>query len=312
MSSTLQIRQPFIRRLLQYLKERFPLVQHGIIIAIFSFSAIAYSRISSGKSGFIPGSTFVIGFLMAFTLFLLLRLLDEIKDFEDDSKYRQYLPLPRGLIRLYEIQGMIGAVLIVQVGLILVFQPRMLLFYLLVMGYMFLMTKEFFAPAWLRRHPIIYVVSHMMIIPFVDMYSSGLDWLLGGTGMHWGLAWFFAVSFFNGIVLEFGRKMRTPETEEPGVVSYTGLYGTKGGPLIWMGLLFTTLLLAMGAAHYAGFSRYVWVFLTVLCLVLMLPAMLFIIRPTKARSKWIEHASGIWTAMMYLTLGAAPMVEQIW
>ncbi len=309
--SVIDVQHPFYMRLWQYFRERFPLVKHGIAIGMFSFSAISYSRLSSGKSLFVSLPVYLTGFLMAFTFFLLLRLLDEVKDYEDDMKFRKYLPVPRGLIRLEEIRVLIGVVLIIQGMLIFFIQQEMLLFYLLLMGYLFLMSKEFFSRSWLRKHHLMYVISHMMIIPFVDMYSSGLDWVLDNTGMHTGLLWFFAVSFFNGIVLEFGRKMRTPEKEEPGVLSYTGLYGIRGGPLVWIALLGLTTALAIGAARYAGYATGLQIVFGGLGFLLMLPAFLFIIHPTEIRSKMIENASGIWTVMMYLLLGAAPMIERM-
>ena len=48
----------------------------------------------------------------------------------------------------------------------------------------------------------------------IDLYSSGLDWKLDNAEPHLGLLFFFAVSYMNGLVLEFGRKIRTPEKEE--------------------------------------------------------------------------------------------------
>ncbi len=57
----------------------------------------------------------------------------------------------------------------------------------------------------------------MLIIPLVDVYASGLDWLLEGTDAPRGLLFFFAVSFMNGVVLEIGRKIRTPDQEKKGV-----------------------------------------------------------------------------------------------
>jgi 4-hydroxybenzoate polyprenyltransferase len=45
-------------------------------------------------------------------------------------------------------------------------------------------------------------------------------------------AWngFFWVSFFNGTVLEIGRKIRAPQDEEAGVETYSFLWG-RGGAL---------------------------------------------------------------------------------
>ncbi len=92
-------------RLLTYQKERFPIVLNGIVIAVFTFSAISYSRICSGKSGFVDLSQFAYGYVLTFSIFLLVRILDEFKDKEDDAKYRKNLPVPRGLIKLRTLRN---------------------------------------------------------------------------------------------------------------------------------------------------------------------------------------------------------------
>ena len=38
-----------------------------------------------------------------------------------------------------------------------------------------------------------------------------------------GLFWFLIVSFFNGVVVEIGRKIRAREDEEEGVETYSSL-----------------------------------------------------------------------------------------
>ena len=96
------------------------------------------------------------------------------------------------------------------------------------------MRVEFFVPKWLKRNHMVYILSHMMIIPLVDLYSSGLDWELDNDVPHAGLAWFFVLSYMNGLVLEVGRKIKTPETEEEGVLSYTKYFGTRSAVLIWL------------------------------------------------------------------------------
>ena len=297
------------KRFLIYQKERFPIVAHGLMITAFTFSAVSYSRLCRGQEGFINGIDFLIGIFASITLFFLVRVFDEFKDKEDDAKYRKYLPVPRGLISLKELK-IIGIVVgVIQLAVITIFQLKMLYLYVLVIGYLMLMGVEFFVPKWLKKRQIIYITSHMLIIPLIDVYSSGLDWLLGNDNPHWGLAWFFAVSYMNGLVLEFGRKIRTPESEEEGVVSYTGMYGTKGGVYAWLGLMFVTMLLAMGAAHYAGFSWLAYVVFGSVFGLNSIPGWKFINNPTVKMSKYIEYASALWTALMYLALGGIPMLK---
>lgn len=299
----------FIKRFLIYQKERFPFIAHGALITAFTFSAVAYSRICRKQTGFIPWGDFLIGIFATITLFFLVRIFDEFKDQEDDKKYRSYLPVPRGLISLQELKVTGWVVGIIQVLGIALLQWKMLYLYTIVLAYLGLMGVEFFVPQWLKQRQILYITSHMVIIPLIDIYASGLDWLLGGGSPHQGLLWFFAVSYANGLVLEFGRKIRTSDTEEEGVVSYTGLYGVKGGTLIWIILMFVTMLLAIGASFYAGYSQWA-LFVLGACFVLCsLPGWLFLQKPTVKKSKYIEYTSALWTILMYLSLGALPMLK---
>lgn len=302
---------PFFRRFLIYQKERFPFLAHGVMIAAFTFSAVSYSRMCRGEKGFISISDFLIGVFATVTLFFLVRIFDEFKDKEDDAKYRSYLPVPRGLISLKELRTIGWIVGLLQIAVIAIFQLQMLYLYGIVLGYLLLMGVEFFVPKWLKERQILYITSHMVIIPLIDIYASGLDWLLDGAHAHWGLAWFFAVSYMNGLVLEFGRKIRTPESEEEGVVSYTKLYGTKGGVIAWLLLMLATLALAIGATQYSHYGITAIIVLVSFYVVCAIPGISFIQSPTVKKSKFIEYASAIWTALMYLSLGGIPMLNEL-
>ncbi len=301
----------FVHRFYIYQKERFPFLAHGVLISSFTFSAISYSRICRGASGFIPWGDFIIGIFATVTLFFLVRVFDEFKDQEDDKKYRPYLPVPRGLISLQELKVVGWVVGLAQVAVIGIFQLNMLYLYVIVLAYLALMGVEFFVPTWLKQRQLIYVASHMVIIPLIDIYASGLDWLLDGAQPHLGLLWFFAVSYSNGLVIEFGRKIRTPEMEEKGVVSYTGMYGTRGGTAAWIGLMFVTMSLAIGASFYAGYGWVAPVTFGLFFVLFSLPGWLFIHRPTPRKTKLIEYSSAAWTALMYFSLGAIPMIKSL-
>ena len=299
------------KRLLTYQKERFPLILNGIVIAVFTFSAISYSRICSGKTGFVDYKDYLFGFLVTLSLFLMVRIFDEFKDKEDDAKYRKYLPVPRGLIKLKTLKTIGIIVIAFQLAIVLIFQLDMLYLYLIAMGYLGLMTVEFFVSDWLKKNQMIYILSHMFIMPLVDVYASGIDWLLEGTTPSFGLVWFFLVSYFNGVVLEFGRKMKTVDMEEEGVVSYTKLYGTTKAPIYWMLFLAITYGFTLIASYYANFDYKAYIIFTIVFLISIIPAILFINKPTKKKAKMIEIASAFWTFLMYLLLGAIPMINQL-
>lgn len=302
---------PFIKRFYKYQKERFPFLAHGLMIAAFTFSAISYSIMCRGQKTFIPKTDFILGVFITITFFFLVRIFDEFKDHQDDVKNRPYLPVPRGLISLKELKVIGIIVALLQLGVILVFQIEMIGLYGLVMLYLLFMSVEFFVPTWLKKKPIIYVTSHMFIIPLIDMYASGLDWLLNGSWPHYGLIWFFVVSYFNGLVLELGRKMRTNENEEEGVVSYTSLFGIKGGPIVWLVMLVVTVALAIGATVYAQLGNESIYLLISFFILLSVPGWLFLWNPSTKKAKWMEYSSALWTALMYLCLGGIPMLKSL-
>lgn len=302
---------PYLKRLFIYQKERFPVLMNLIAVTVFTFSAISFSRICRGAEGFVPLSTYLIGCFATFTLFLLVRIFDEFKDKEDDAKYRKYLPVPRGLVTLKELRNIGIVVGVLQITSIAVFQLPMLLLYLIVIGYLCLMGVEFFVPEFLKKRQILYITSHMIIIPLLDVYSSGLDWLLEGEQPHFGLVFFFAVSFMNGLVVEFGRKLKAPQDEEEGVVSYTKMWGTKRATYIWMITVAVTLSLATIAANYAQYGLPTFIVLLIIGLICIIPGFIFIKKPSKKAAKGVETMSGIWTIAMYLTLGGIPMLMNL-
>lgn len=295
-------------RLWEYQKERFPVAQHGLLIVTFTFSAISYSRVCRGEDGFIPLHLFIIGAYTSISLFLLLRIFDEFKDAEDDARYRPYRPVPRGLVKLQELRS----IAIITIAIILLLNaatmPVMLWALLVALGYIALMTREFFVPEWLKRRPITYMLSHMVIMPLVDLYTTGLDWINNTVAPPRGLEFFLAVTFLNGIVIEVGRKIRAHEAEEKGVDTYSALYGPKRAAAGWLGVLALTYISAALAAWYAGFGTWGIIVLSAVLLVCGAPAVMFIRRQEGRYAKLIEMAAGIWTIAMYLTLGALPML----
>ncbi len=302
-------KQSLSARFWQYQGERFPVFSNGLLIASFSFSAVAYSRICRGAEGFISPGTFIAGAVITITIFFLLRIFDEHKDAEDDLRYRSHLPVPRGLISLKELRNIAIGTILLQVLVQLLFFPAMFPLYFLVMGYLFLMGKEFFIARWLKRHQFWYVVTHMMIIPLVDVYASGLDWWLADVAAPTGLLYFFLVSFMNGLVLEVGRKIRVAENEE--FNTYSTMLGQKKATWLWLALLCCTLGCALAAAQFARYGNAGFFALLSLFFLCAVPGLNFLRRKTVRSSKFIEYSSGIWTIGMYLALGGIPMLKKL-
>jgi 4-hydroxybenzoate polyprenyltransferase len=295
-----------------YQRERFPVVAHGILIAAFSFSAVSFSRLLRGDIALPSMATAVTAFVTAFLFFLQLRLADEFKDFEEDSRYRPYRPVPRGLVTLRELGVLWALTSLVQLGFALWLQPSLVWLLGLTWAYLALMSKEFFVGEWLKAHPIPYLISHMVIIPLVDLYATACDWWTQGSGPPRGLIWFLLVSYCNGVVIEIGRKIRGPKEEEPGVNTYSALWGRGTATAVWFGALVVTAATALTAAGQIEFTVPVACVLGVLLAAAALVTGRFLREPVADRAKLIETMSGVWTLLMYLSLGTVPLLWRWW
>ena len=298
----------FLQRFNQYQKERFPLLQHGLLITAFGFSALSYSLLCRNKD-FISAGHFIAGILILIGIFYLLRVFDEHKDAEEDKQNRSHLPVPRGLVSLQELRWTAYITIGFQALLLLFFFPKMIVLYLLVMAYMWLMGKEFFVAEWLKKRPFIYAASHMLIIPLADIFAGGIDWYLADGEMPEQMMYFFILSFFNGIVLEIGRKLKVPDNEE--VNSYSFAYGARPAAVFWLSMLILTWILSLVTIYVAKLPLFY-----VLGLSLFLPVGVFAVRNylkdrTVRSSKFLENLSGLWTLSMYLCVGGIPMLVQI-
>ncbi len=294
-----------------YQRERFPLLAHGPLVLAFSSSAVCFSALLRG--GPRPAwSSFAVAFGTCLFFFLQLRLADEFKDFEEDSRYRPYRPVPRGLIKLRELGWLWVATGILQLLLALWLAPWLLLVLLAGWTYLALMSVEFFARDWLKARPITYLWTHMLIMPIVDLYATACDWVPAGMKTPpAGLLWFLAASFFNGIVIEFGRKIRAPADEETGVQTYSVLWGRRRAVCAWLGVMGATAFCAWQAARRIDFFGPVCV-ATVVILIFAGVAAARFLRQTRAGSgKRFELLAGLWTLVLYLSLGLGPLLWRV-
>jgi len=294
-----------------YQRERFPVLGHGLLIAAFSFSAVSFSWLLRGGQGWPSIIAMGTAFITALLLFLQLRIADEFKDFEDDSRYQPYRPVPRGLVKLKELRTIAIGGACLQLIFALRLLPRLVLWLLLTWAYLALMTKEFFVRDWIRSRPVTYLWTHMLIIPLTDFYATACDWQSVKASPPSGLFWFIAVSFFNGIALELGRKIRAPRDEEKGVRTYSYLWGREVAVGAWFAALLLTALCAVAASGRIAFQGPVVVIVSLFLAFALVLGLRFLSDSTKSRAKLLEHFSGIWTLALYLNLGLIPLAWRV-
>ena len=287
-----------------YQKERFPLLAHGLLIAAFSACGVAFSSLLRGAPT-PEWPMFLTAFGVCLVMFLQLRIADEFKDADDDARWRPYRPVPRGLVKLQELRVIFILGAVIQTGLVLALDVRLLWVLVIAWSYLALMSVEFFRRDWLKKRPVVYLVSHMGIMPLVDFLATACEWLPRGSAPPAGLGWFLAASFFNGIVIETGRKLCQPADEEEGVETYSRLWGKSGGAAVWLAALIATGISAGIAAQQIGFLIPVIASLGLILAIAIFGNFLY------QRGAWsgkkLETISALWTLTLYLTLGLVPL-----
>lgn len=149
-----------MERWFTYLKERFSLSLIFVVIGI-SLSGLL---IHNGNFAFFP---FLFSSFGLFLFFILLRLMDDVKDYQKDRIAFPQRPLSRGLIQREEAIKAVDflQILLFAFSLIvwIIFNSPAGLAYALMAGCLWLLFKEFYAEKWLAQRPVLLGVSHLLV-----------------------------------------------------------------------------------------------------------------------------------------------------
>ena len=294
-------------RLWQYQAERFPLIAHGPLIAVFAVAAVAFGSVVAGVpidwTAVAAAGAILLGF------FFQLRVCDEVKDAATDARYRPNRPVPRGLVSLEELIGVAVAVAIAQLALTLWLGASLVPWLTLVWAYGGLMALEFGARDWLRARPLVYLASHLLIVPLFALFAVAVAWRVSVEPVAWqSAAPLLALAFANAAVLEIGRKIKAPEDEQPGVETYSGSWGLGRATGVWIG----AIAASGGAAAAAGIAVG-----TILPILVCIPAGVaavaagarLIAHPAMGRGRWVEGGSALWALASFGAVAAAAVMR---
>lgn len=290
-----------LRRAWTYQAERFPVVKNGLLILTFSACAVAYSARLRGAESLPAWAAFGVAFASCFGFFLLLRIADEFKDAEEDRQFRPYRPVPRGLVTLRELGWAGAGIVALQIALAWWYEPLLLPVLAGVLAFIAVMSAEFFVRDWLKQRPVVYLLSHMLVVPLIDGYAAACDWAVTGS-VPAGLEALLAASLCNGIVIELGRKVRQPADEEPGVETYSALWGTPRAVWVWWASVGAAAGVCVWAGMQVGFGVGMLVAGTVGVIAAGVVAVL--VGVGCATGRLIETISGLWVLAAYVLLGA--------
>lgn len=294
---------PFPRRFLAYLNERFPPIGHIVlIISYYSSNQFLAQAITSPGQPVHFSFWSTLGSLSVLCGFFYLRVFDEHKDYKEDRVNHPDRLLSRGIITLRELKIAGGVAIAVQLGLSAIRGPAALLGSLAVLSFAFLMLKEFFVGEWLRRHFLVYALSHMLIMP---LYALQIFSFTTGEMPFAAPGWYIVyafVGFFVTLNWEISRKIRAPEDEREGVESYSKIFGPYGAACAVLVVRILDTLLVAAVGYTLGLPWHFFLLLVALYLVSLYGFLQFRLHPSATTARALEKYAGLYIVAFDLVL----------
>jgi 4-hydroxybenzoate polyprenyltransferase len=294
---------PYVTRLRAYLKERFPLFGHVLlIISYYSSNQFLAKALVTGGAPMQYTPQSALGALTLLCFFFHLRVFDEHKDFVEDSRFHPQRVLQRGVITLADLRRLAAIAIVLEVALSLLAGRAPFVAWTLPFVFSLLMLREFFAAEWLRRHFLVYATSHMLLMPLLSLTIFSF-----ATHRYpWQappLFWLYAfVGFFVTFNVEVSRKIRAPGDEIEGLDSYSKIFGTYGAAWIVLALRLIDTTLVSIVGYFIGVSPWFYVAIAVLFFVTLGTFIRFRTHTTTASAKALERNAGLYLIAFDLIL----------
>ena len=259
-----------MRRMGAYFAEMFPLPTHLAVAVLIYGSVASFARVIHDVPSTVLSWYAVVGVWSYFSITLILRLMDELKDEDIDAALFADRALPSGRVYKSDIQLSLCVVIAVYLAVNLTAGAAFWVG-LAILGYAFLMFHWFFARSLLQGSLLITLATHNPIVPMIILYGFVLFASEHGMALgtlRWELIVPFAVMLWSPFLAwELARKIR-PEEEEDAYETYSKIFGRPGAVLavviaqgvslvavawLWRSLSLSAPYLAIPVAAYAAF-----------------------------------------------------------
>jgi 4-hydroxybenzoate polyprenyltransferase len=211
-------------------RERFP------IHLLFLFCFLSVRSISVGL---VRSPELVVLTILYLLFFLYLRILDEFKDFRYDETNHKDRPLQRGLVTKKDLVSLLFVTIFSMAGCV-IYLGGYWAFTIIVFLYSLCMYREFYCHDWLKKHMVIYLVSHQIVFVPLWMYFFSVvtkEYRFIFNPAHISLLLYMILPV---VIMEIGRKMvhRHSHTGKKTNDTYAYIWGEKGAVLLFSTLFF--------------------------------------------------------------------------
>ena len=233
-------------RIFAWMDERFPFKNALLFFILYLTSAVVARSALNGEVQ--VSLVDVLACIVTWSLFLVIRIFDEHKDYALDVVNHPQRVLQSGLITLKHLK-VLGAVAVIVQFVFSLYSDGFAfggatISYLIMFTYLCLMGAEFFCGEWLEKRLTLYALSHMLIMPLIVYWLANLA--VPNAVLNESLMVMMLLAFISGFCFEITRKTKGVEEERDTVDSYSRIFGTKGSAYIVM-MLVSMMLLSQGA-----------------------------------------------------------------
>lgn len=278
-----------------YLQERFPLQANGVLIASY-FTAnylLAYDAVAGAGRPLEISWRFPAGYIVLLLMFFHIRVIDEHKDYQQDRVVHPGRVLSRGLVTLAQLKvaGFLAVILELLLSSLLGLPAFVMC--LLVLGFSWLIYKEFYMEGWLAGHLLANAFLHLLIMPMYSLFVfavvvSRFPWMAPGAVLLY--AW---VSYGVGFAYEVARKTRAPVDERPGLITYSRVLGSYPSAYASLLALVFSAILSVLVGVLMGFEWWYHGTIVILLLLVGFGILHFRLRTTSATAANLQLYAGI-------------------
>jgi 4-hydroxybenzoate polyprenyltransferase len=299
----------YSQRMRGYFAEMFRIPEHASLALLTYLSIAVFARWLEKPGSPITSWYTLLGIFSVLDLWLILRLMDELKDADIDRELFPDRPLPSGRVYASDIKKTLAGAIFLY---LMAHLPAGAAFWtgLFVLGYAGLMFKRFFAEGLLRKSLIVTLVTHNPIVPWMlaqCFLIFAAEHGLAIFQLRWNLIVPFIVMLWSPLLAwELARKIRSPD-EETDYVTYSRLFGRVGAVVLTAGI--QAIALAIGLYFWNRFSLS-WVYVGILIFGLGLnyfSYVRFVLRPNPRTAKLKYYA-----AAFLLCVEIAQLIEFGW
>lgn len=256
MSTSASMNDALSSRIFAWMDERFPFKNALLFFILYLTSAVVARSTLDGEVQVTLVD--VLACIVTWSLFLVIRIFDEHKDYALDVVNHPQRVLQSGLITLKHLK-VLGVVAVFAQLLFSIYADGFsfggaTISYLIMFVYLCLMGAEFFCGEWLEKRLTLYAFSHMLIMPLIVFWLANLA--VPNAVLNESLMVMMLLAFISGFCFEITRKTKGIEEERDTVDSYSRIFGTKGSAYIVM-LLVSMMLLSQGALLFVLDVNYI-------------------------------------------------------